>query len=493
MRNGRALAAVACVFGLAGLSLAAFQPTQSPVSPSGVAATVDLPASQHIKNVGGSDGAGLCVFTSTQHAARWHNLSYMEGFRTWMERKPGGGWPEKLDKMLAQFCREKGVPVPLYVQHTGGDEAFLDLAIHTDRMPCVTYAGRDDFYRGRIAHMVNLAHIDGTTAAIIDNNRPGSWVWMTRAEFLQRWRDNDGGWAVVFLDPPPPPHPPAPKAFGAGCSYCSDCKCAEGKCPSGCPVKSFNQCPGGNCRLPMIQPAAPRHVLPAGPAVAPGYHLEQNPADGRWWQVLDGRTLDVPAPQAPAPVEARADNYGLDTAKIHAHPEYSIGGRAVSRAAAHAAISGGSPLADDSDRWHLTAVGDAAFLTRFKADVAALPADLRGRLLVQGYGLDHWAVALYSLPAGVNLRKPSPQRTAADVGTIPPADYSAAKLAGLLASPGGPAPNVTPTPTPQPIPVPVPGPAPVPAPAPAPPAPDNSPLWLVLLAGFLYFVFRKKR
>lgn len=438
-----------------GAAFAAFQPTQSPVSPFGVAATVDLPASQHMKNVGGSDGAGLCVFTSTQHACRWHNLGYMEGFRAWMERRPGGGWPEKLDQMIGQFCREKGVPIPLYVQHTGGDEAFLDLAIHTDRMPCVTYDGRDDFYRGRIAHMVNLAHIDANAAAIIDNNRPGSWVWMSRAEFLSRWRGNDGGWAVVFLDPPPPPHP------GAG--------------------QVFEQCAGGQCPAPTVRPAGPE---PIGQPPSDRHEWGEIPGYGWGWRFK----RDHQPVQAPAVGDATQANYGLDTKRIHNHPEWSISGVKVTRPEALAAISGGSPLADDSDRWHLTAVGDAAFLARFKLDVAALPADVRGKLLVQGYGPDHWAVALFALQPGVNLRKPSPGRRSADVGQVAPADYTAAKLLALLSLPGGPV--QTPAPQPQPSkPDPVPAPGPEPAPA---PAPDNSPLWLVALAAILYFVFRKR-
>ncbi|HEY1191784.1 MAG TPA: hypothetical protein VGE74_29400, partial [Gemmata sp.] len=162
----------------------AFDPTPQPVSPDGTRAVVDLPANQHMRNVGGSDGSGLCVFTSVQHSAYWQNVRELDGFRAWMQRRPGGGWPQKLDQMFAQFCREKGVGVPAYIQHTGGDESFLELALKTDRMPAVTYDGRDDFYRGQIAHMVNLAHLDGTRAAIIDNNRPGVWVWMTRTEFL---------------------------------------------------------------------------------------------------------------------------------------------------------------------------------------------------------------------------------------------------------------------------------------------------------------------
>jgi len=192
-----------------------FSTEASPVK-DGVRAVVDIPASRHIRNTGGigprgpGTGSGLCVFTSCEVSGDWQNVPALQGFQKWMTMKPGGGWPEKLDEMIRLFAASKGVPVPDYVQHTGGDDDFLDLAIRTGRCPAVTYSGSDGFYRGRVAHMVNLAHLDAERAAIVDNNRPGLWVWMSRKEFLARWRDMGGGWAVVFLSPPPPPYTQPP-------------------------------------------------------------------------------------------------------------------------------------------------------------------------------------------------------------------------------------------------------------------------------------------
>lgn len=193
--------------------------TREPVSPSGTPAVVDIPSGRHIRNAGGSDGLGLCVFTSFQLSADWQNVRTIDGFRKWMESQPGGGYPEKLDKMLEQYASMRNIKLPDYVQHTGGDAEFLDMAMKTGRCVCVTYAGVDGFYNEPVAHMVNLAHLDKDFAAIIDNNRPGLWVWMTRNQFLARWKgkyDNGsammqgrfaigGGWAVVLLNPPPPP------------------------------------------------------------------------------------------------------------------------------------------------------------------------------------------------------------------------------------------------------------------------------------------------
>lgn len=185
-----------------------FDPTPTPVSPGGKTATISLPTEMHQRNTGGSDGYGLCVFTSAEMAGwGWQNLEELHGFQKWMEKRPGGGWPDKFDDMLAQFCEEKGVEVPPYIQHVGGDTRFLELCMKTRRAPCITYAGMDDFYNEDIAHMVVLAHFDDTDACILDNNRPGKWLWMTREQQVSRWHLNTAGkgWAYVFLTTPPPP------------------------------------------------------------------------------------------------------------------------------------------------------------------------------------------------------------------------------------------------------------------------------------------------
>jgi hypothetical protein len=191
---------------------------------------IDLPTDFHLKNVGGSDGLGLCVFASMSNSGKWHNEPIAEAIFQWMRRYPGGGWPKKVDDMIKRLAAEKDLPVPEYIQHTSGDAAFLDLALKTGRYPCVTYAGQDGTYYGAvIGHMVNLAFMDNERAAIQDNNYPGKWLWMTRQEFLCRWRGVNpdgspmmardergrptpigGGWSIVFLKPGPPPIPVNP-------------------------------------------------------------------------------------------------------------------------------------------------------------------------------------------------------------------------------------------------------------------------------------------
>lgn len=187
------------------------------IGPGGVEAICDLPVELRLKNTGGmgrggpGTGAGLCVFTSIEHAGRWQNVPELHGFQKWMTTREGGGYPEKVDRLMKQFA-----PGVRYVQHTGGDVDFLYEAIQTGRMPSVTYAGRDMHYgpRQRIAHMVNLIHVDPPEktprlCAVLDNNYPGEnqIVWMTAEEFRSRWLDMYGGWAVVLLAPAPPPPP----------------------------------------------------------------------------------------------------------------------------------------------------------------------------------------------------------------------------------------------------------------------------------------------
>ncbi|MCS7166239.1 MAG: hypothetical protein RMI91_01835 [Gemmatales bacterium] len=179
-------------------------------TPDGKAIRLDYPIERHLRNAVGRDGAGLCVFTSLTHAADWQNVEALQQFRDWMRQHPGGGWPEKVDAMITRLCRERGLPVPQYLQYQGNDISILKLACKTGRMPCVTYcfspAGR---YQGRrIAHMVNLLHADERWFAVLDNNFPGTVEWMNEEEFRRTFTGLGEGWAIILLAPSPPPRCP---------------------------------------------------------------------------------------------------------------------------------------------------------------------------------------------------------------------------------------------------------------------------------------------
>lgn len=175
-----------------------------------------IPAEYKMRNVGGRDGLGLCVFTSINWAARWQNEPSLWDFQVQMRKELGGGWPEKVDAMLAKYA--KGVQ---YIQDTTGDFELLKAAVDSGRMPGVTYAGHDDHYgQETIAHMVNVVSIDDTKVVICDNNYPNDYVVWSHADFKRRWMGKDylirsgnswtpvgGSWSVILLHPAPPPSP----------------------------------------------------------------------------------------------------------------------------------------------------------------------------------------------------------------------------------------------------------------------------------------------
>lgn len=185
------------------------------VSPGQAEIAVDLPEAQQLRNVGGSDGAGLCVFTSITHAARWQRVEVLEEFQRWMRKYPGGGWPEKVTQKINAIAKEKGIPPPLFLQAEGRQELLplIESALKSGRLPSVTYAisPTNRYGRGaRIAHMVNVIHLDDKYACVLDNNFPGvaAYEWMTRDEFYRSLIGMGGsGWVVVLLDPGPPPMP----------------------------------------------------------------------------------------------------------------------------------------------------------------------------------------------------------------------------------------------------------------------------------------------
>jgi NAD(P)-dependent dehydrogenase (short-subunit alcohol dehydrogenase family) len=68
---------------------------------------VELPIAQHVRNFGApADGKGLCVFASMTMAARWHHIQELSDIIHKLNE--GGGWPEKLDKMIAAYAASKG-------------------------------------------------------------------------------------------------------------------------------------------------------------------------------------------------------------------------------------------------------------------------------------------------------------------------------------------------------------------------------------------------
>jgi hypothetical protein len=85
-----------------------------------------------------------------------------------------------------------------YAYTTNGDVRFLEWAVDTRRGCNITVKG------GR--HMVTLVHLDETNAAILDNNRPGSFIWMPRSTLISEWKSSKG-WAITPVYTPAAPLP----------------------------------------------------------------------------------------------------------------------------------------------------------------------------------------------------------------------------------------------------------------------------------------------
>lgn len=194
------------------------------VTPDGQPAHVVLPSDQRMRNTGGmgergpGSGSGLCVFTSVEHAAKVQNVPQLLGLQKWMTFKPGGGHPDKLTAMIAQFCKERGVEVPPYIQVEGLDLDVIRKACQSGRLPGITYAwsatgryknraGQDEW----IQHMVNCCHADKDMFGILDNNHIDKIEWLNEAEFKKTYygRPFSGqpakGWTVILMAPGFPP------------------------------------------------------------------------------------------------------------------------------------------------------------------------------------------------------------------------------------------------------------------------------------------------
>jgi hypothetical protein len=363
--------------------------------------TCELPTTEHLRNKAGRDGLGLCVFTSVDHAARWANESTLVGFRDYMTQQPGGGWPEKLDRCIRQICTERGTAIPEYVQHTGGDPEFLRLALKTGRYVSVTYNGRDGvFYRGPIAHMVNLVHLSSQFAGIQDNNFPGQWLWMSPTDFLDRWKGG-GAWAVVLLKPGPPPIPKSTVDVVPSIRQVQPVQCGTAACRN-LPTEFFSVNPTPNTMNLEWKPDS------ADSGYFYLYHGNRQIGtwhpDGKGYRELtsDGRFSEPKSPPIPLP-EQSITNFGIDPDRIPKQDGYARNGLPISRRQAFEAIG---TLSDDSDKLRLTIIGDSKLQQQVQQDLktdAALK-NWSDKLLVQAYSPEHWAVKNVGLEAGVTLQ-----------------------------------------------------------------------------------------
>ena len=190
--------------------------TNEPRLPDGTEVDCDLPAVRHMKNVGGSDGAGLCVGTANQNMFDWHHVvgycDLKNGYQSYLRKFPGGSWKDKASQQIAEYAKtHPGVIAPEILHDTSGDIELQVHALKNGYIPSVRIlrspAGR---YSGQsIDHMVILVGARcGPTKAwcMIDNNFPGTWEWFSEAD----WKRTYGKWSMYVLDHPAPPPIPSP-------------------------------------------------------------------------------------------------------------------------------------------------------------------------------------------------------------------------------------------------------------------------------------------
>lgn len=341
---------------------------------NGETVTCDMPTTEHLQNKAGSDGLGLCVFTSLDLAARWCNEPALIGFRDFMTKYPGGGYPSKVDEYIPKMAQSKGLPSPNYIQHEGGDPEFLKLALKTGRYVSVTYAGNDGvFYNIGIDHMVNLVHLTDKIAVILDNNNPGKYLWMPSSEFISRWKARGGGWAVVLLKPGPPPIPVNWK------------------------------------RIDNIKENIP--------SLTWGNELDSfvvvKDKGKPWVGISEDGVLVHAAPfqdQIKIPVSEKED-YGVNRKLIKEAISYKLNGNEVTKEQAYKVMEG--KLVDDSKLYRLTInLADANLRNRIECDIKTNPAlaNWKDKLLVQSYDPSNWAVSGVGHKPGIILQSaPDPK------------------------------------------------------------------------------------
>jgi hypothetical protein len=171
----------------------------------GVRANAPIPPKFHIRNEGGSDGAGLCVIASSVINGGYQGVAGLEGGKDstlWRTAKsrPGGYSPDKLERLLREV-----MPAEKWVSYYGrSPEVLDDLSSKGYPIGATMNTGAQYGYRP-IAHMVSLVHFKSDQlACVVDNNDPGMYHWMPADEFLRRWYSGGAGWAFAWSRLPAP-------------------------------------------------------------------------------------------------------------------------------------------------------------------------------------------------------------------------------------------------------------------------------------------------
>lgn len=169
----------------------------------GIKASAPIPPEMHIKNEGGSDGAGLCVPSSIIINGRYQKVPGLAGGKDsalWRAAKaaPGGYHPSKLANLV-----ERVMPGEKYASFVGtGSAADRELLEKLSRKGYPIGATMNTAYLynySPIHHMISLIHYrQNGWACVVDNNAPGKYSWMPAAEWNRRWPDQGTAWAWIW-------------------------------------------------------------------------------------------------------------------------------------------------------------------------------------------------------------------------------------------------------------------------------------------------------
>lgn len=164
-----------------------------------VTANAPIPTWLHQRNEAGRDGAGLCVFCSLLVDGMYQRVpALLDGkdspFWRAAKARDGGAYPAKLEAFLREF-----LPDERWVSWEGKTTDLIE-SYNRRGLPVGVTINTGELYDWRpIHHMVSLVHLDDDLACYVDNNDPGKYHWINRAEFDARFVDGDTGWFVVFL------------------------------------------------------------------------------------------------------------------------------------------------------------------------------------------------------------------------------------------------------------------------------------------------------
>ena len=160
------------------------------------------------KNEGGSDGAGLCVYTSNMINGSYQKVGDLDKLKqsaywAFFKSRPGGSYPQKWARDIAELEKKTGVKYD-YFSYVGPDASVLERVSKAGVPMGATMNTGAQYQWQRIAHMISLIHFDKDWACVLDNNFKDAYSWMTAKEFMSR---QDGGkvWATWWLKPAPQP------------------------------------------------------------------------------------------------------------------------------------------------------------------------------------------------------------------------------------------------------------------------------------------------